>query len=121
VGILATVGLSAKNAILIVAFAREIHAQGKSLSRAIITAARLRLRPILMTSLALLLGILPLAISSGAGSGAQNALGIGILGGTLLSTFLGLFYIPVFFVFVVAFFSFKWVNPHSISLFFQHK
>jgi multidrug efflux pump len=121
VGILATVGLSAKNAILIVAFAREIHAQGKSLSRAIITAARLRLRPILMTSLALLLGILPLAISSGAGSGAQNALGIGILGGTLLSTFLGLFYIPVFFVFVVAFFSFKWVNPHFIPLFLQHK
>jgi multidrug efflux pump len=115
VGILATIGLSAKNAILIVEFAKGMYDQGVSLSRATITAARLRLRPILMTSLAFLLGIMPLVLSSGAGSGAQNALGTGILGGTIFATTLGLFYIPVFFVVVMAFFSFKWLKKHPAN------
>ncbi|MDR0827015.1 MAG: efflux RND transporter permease subunit [Desulfovibrio sp.] len=113
VGILATIGLSAKNAILIVEFAKGMYDQGVSLSSATITAARLRLRPILMTSLAFLLGITPLVLSSGAGSGAQNALGTGIMGGTIFATFLGLFYIPVFFVVVMAFFSFKWIKKQG--------
>jgi multidrug efflux pump len=110
VGLLATIGLSAKNAILIVAFAKEMYDQGIPLSKAIITAARLRLRPILITSFAFLLGIMPLVLSSSAGSGAQNALGTGIMGGTLFATFFALFYIPVFFVVVMAFFSFKWIK-----------
>jgi multidrug efflux pump len=114
VGILATVGLSAKNAILIVAFAKEMYDQGISLSKSVIIAARLRLRPILMTSLAFLLGIMPLVVSSGAGSGAQNALGTGIVGGTIFATFLALFYIPVFFVVVMAFFSFKWIKKQPL-------
>ncbi|MDR0882040.1 MAG: efflux RND transporter permease subunit, partial [Candidatus Adiutrix sp.] len=113
VGILATIGLSAKNAILIVEFAKDMFDQGVSLSRATVTAARLRLRPILMTSLAFLLGIMPLVFSSGAGSGAQNALGTGIMGGTIFATALGLFYIPVFFVVVMAFFSFKWIKKQE--------
>ncbi len=110
VGLLATIGLSAKNAILIVEFAKEMYDRGVSLSKATITAARLRLRPILMTSLAFLLGILPLVLSTGAGSGAQNALGTGVMGGTLFATLFGIFFIPVFFVVVMAFFSFKWLK-----------
>ncbi len=113
VGLLATIGLSAKNAILIVEFAKDMYDHGISLSKATITAARLRLRPILMTSLAFLLGIMPLVFSSGAGSGAQNALGTGVMGGTIFATFLGIFYIPVFFMVVMAFFSFKWLPKHG--------
>jgi multidrug efflux pump len=78
VGLLTTIGLSSKNAILIVEFARNLEAEGKSIVDAAIEAARLRLRPILMTSLAFVLGVLPLAISSGAGSGSQNAVGRGV-------------------------------------------
>ncbi len=100
IGLLATIGLSAKNAILIVEFARELYQQGASLADAAVEAARLRLRPILMTSLAFLIGVLPLAISRGAGSGSQNAIGTGVMGGTISATALGIFLVPVFFVVV---------------------
>jgi hydrophobe/amphiphile efflux-1 (HAE1) family protein len=98
VGLLTTVGLSAKNAILIVEFAKENHDKGMELIEATVNAARQRLRPILMTSLAFILGVLPLAISSGAGSGGQNAIGTGVIGGMLSATLLAIFFVPVFFV-----------------------
>jgi len=100
VGLLTVVGLAAKNAILIVEFAKELQEQGMPLKQATLQAVRLRLRPILMTSIAFGLGVLPLAISSGAGSGSQNAIGVGVLGGMLSATFLGIFFVPVFFVLV---------------------
>ena len=84
VGLLTTIGLSAKNAILIVEFAKEQHEHGKDLVEAALTAARMRLRPILMTSLAFILGVLPLALASGAGAGGQNAIGIAVIGGMAL-------------------------------------
>jgi HAE1 family hydrophobic/amphiphilic exporter-1/multidrug efflux pump len=98
VGLLTTVGLSAKNAILIVEFARELVLQGKGRVDAALTAARTRLRPILMTSLAFMLGVLPLALSSGAGAGAQNAIGVAVIGGVLAGTVFGVLLVPVFFV-----------------------
>jgi multidrug efflux pump len=100
VGLLTTVGLSAKNAILIVEFAKDLHAEGKGLVEATLQAVRMRLRPILMTSLAFALGVLPLAISTGAGSGSQNAIGTGVLGGMISATVLGIFFVPLFFVMV---------------------
>ncbi|MBQ7617705.1 MAG: efflux RND transporter permease subunit, partial [Desulfovibrio sp.] len=100
VGILAVIGLSAKNAILIVEFARNLAREGYSFAEAALEAARLRLRPIVMTSLAFLLGVLPLALSHGAGANSQHAIGTGIIGGTFLATTLGIFFIPVFFVFI---------------------
>ena len=100
VALVTTVGLSAKNAILIVEFAKANVEQGMGLIEAAVHAARQRLRPILMTSLAFMFGVLPLAISSGAGSGAQNAVGTGVVGGTLSATVLGIFFVPVFFVVV---------------------
>ena len=105
VGLLTTVGLSAKNAILIVEFAKENHDKGMELIEATVNAARQRLRPILMTSLAFILGVLPLAISSGAGSGGQNAIGTGVIGGMLSATVLAIFFVPVFFVTVGKVFS----------------
>jgi len=105
VGLLTVVGLSAKNAILIVEFAKELQEQGIALREATLQAVRLRLRPILMTSIAFGLGVLPLAIASGAGSGSQNAIGVGVLGGMLTATFLGIFFVPVFFVLVRGWFS----------------
>ncbi len=107
VGLLTIVGLSAKNAILIVEFAKEGYDRGMSLVEAAVHAARQRLRPILMTSLAFGLGVLPLAIASGAGSGSQNAIGIGVLGGTFTATSLGIFFVPVFFVVVLKLFRVK--------------
>ncbi|MCB9647772.1 MAG: efflux RND transporter permease subunit [Deltaproteobacteria bacterium] len=105
VGLLTIIGLSAKNAILIVEFARELHdREGKGLVEATIEAARLRLRPILMTSMAFILGVLPLAVSSGAGAGGQNAIGIGVIGGMLTGTFLAVLFVPVFFVVVLGLF-----------------
>ena len=98
VGLLTTVGLSAKNAILIVEFAQAQLDQGMELIEATLTAVRMRLRPILMTSLAFGLGVLPLATSTGAGSGSQNAIGTGVLGGMISATVLGIFFVPVFFV-----------------------
>ena len=101
VGLLTTVGLSAKNAILIIEFAKELVTQGKSASEAAIEAARLRLRPILMTSLAFTLGVLPMVIGSGAGSGAQHALGTAVIGGMMSATVLAIFFVPLFFVVVM--------------------
>jgi multidrug efflux pump len=100
VGLLTTVGLSAKNAILIIEFARDLEAQGKELVAATLEAVRLRLRPILMTSFAFILGVLPLALSSGAGSASQNAIGTGVAGGMLSATVLGLLLTPLFYVVV---------------------
>ena len=106
VGFLTIIGLAAKNAILIVEFAKELHEQqGMGIAEAALEACRLRLRPIMMTVLTFILGVLPLAISSGAGSGAQNAIGIGIVGGMLTNTFIGIFYVPLFFVLVTKLFS----------------
>lgn len=100
VGLLTTIGLAAKNAILIIEFARELETHGRSPVLAALEAARTRLRPILMTSLAFILGVLPLAIATGAGAGAQNAIGIGVLGGMLSATVLGIFMVPSFYVVV---------------------
>ncbi|HEE9941426.1 TPA: efflux RND transporter permease subunit [Citrobacter freundii] len=101
VGLLTTMGLSAKNAILIVEFAVEImQKEGKTPLEAAVEAAQMRLRPILMTSLAFILGVIPLAISNGAGSGAQNAVGTGVIGGMLAATVLAIYFVPVFFVLV---------------------
>jgi multidrug efflux pump len=103
VGLLTTVGLSAKNAILIVEFARDLQEnEGMGPVEAALEAARLRLRPILMTSLAFILGVMPLAISNGAGSASQHAIGTGVIGGMLTATFLAIFMIPMFFVVVRA-------------------
>ena len=98
IGLLAVMGLSAKNSILIVEFAREMHGQGVALSQAVLDAVRIRLRPIVMTSLAFTLGVLPLAVNSGAGSGAQNAVGTTVVCGVLSATFLGIYLTPLFFV-----------------------
>ncbi|EPP1401285.1 multidrug efflux RND transporter permease subunit AcrB [Klebsiella oxytoca] len=101
VGLLTTIGLSAKNAILIVEFAKDLmDKEGKGLIEATLEAVRMRLRPILMTSLAFILGVMPLVISSGAGSGAQNAVGTGVMGGMITATVLAIFFVPVFFVVV---------------------
>jgi multidrug efflux pump len=104
VGLLTTIGLAAKNAILIVEFAKELYQQGHTLVEATVEAAHQRLRPILMTSLAFVLGVLPLAIANGAGSGAQNAIGIGVMGGMISATVLAIFFVPVFFVVVLHWF-----------------
>lgn len=101
VGLLTTIGLSAKNAILIVEFAKDLmDKEGKGLIEATLEASRMRLRPILMTSLAFILGVMPLVISHGAVSGAQNAVGTGVMGGMLTATLLAIFFVPVFFVVV---------------------
>jgi hydrophobe/amphiphile efflux-1 (HAE1) family protein len=100
VALLTTVGLSAKNAILIVEFAKLLREQGHSRVDAALTAAKARLRPVLMTSMAFVLGVLPLALSNGAGAGAQNAIGIAVIGGVLAGTFLGVLLVPVFYVFI---------------------
>ena len=100
VALLTTIGLSSKNAILIVEFAESAVDEGYSLSRAAIRAAQTRLRPIVMTSLAFILGVMPLVISTGAGSGAQNAVGTGVMGGMVTATVLAIFFVPVFFVVV---------------------
>ncbi|MFP7633632.1 efflux RND transporter permease subunit [Pseudomonas veronii] len=100
VGLLTTVGLAAKNAILIVEFAKHLQEQGNSLIDATLIAVRQRLRPILMTSLAFMFGVLPLALSSGAGSAGRQAIGTGVLGGMFSATVLGIFFVPLFFVLI---------------------
>ena len=104
VGLLAVIGLSAKNAILIIEFAKTLHDQGTPTIQAVIEAARLRMRPILMTSMAFLLGVLPLALSTGAGAGSRNAIGTGVMGGVFSATLLGFFAIPVFFTAIMSLF-----------------
>jgi len=101
VGLLATIGLSSKNAILIVEFAKELLEKGLSPYEAALQAAQLRLRPIIMTSLAFILGVTPLAVARGAGAGAQNAIGIAVIGGVVAATALGVLLVPVFFVLIV--------------------
>src|SRR5690606_38808795 len=100
VALLTVVGLTGKNAILIVEFAKELQEEGEPLYRAVVEAARRRFRPIIMTSRAFSLGVLPLALSPGAGSGGRNAIGFGVLGGTLSATVLGVIFVPVFYVVV---------------------
>ena len=100
VGLIAIIGLSAKNAILIIEFAKDLHAQGKGLIEATLEAVHLRLRPILMTSLAFILGVMPLAIATGAGSAGQRAIGTGVVGGMITATVLAVLLVPVFFVVV---------------------
>lgn len=119
VGLLTTIGLSTKNAILIVEFAKDLmDKEGKGLIEAALEACRMRLRPILMTSLAFILGVLPLAISTGAGSGSQNAVGTGVIGGMVTATILAIFFVPVFFVVVRRRFGKKKeesVNSHPVE------
>jgi multidrug efflux pump len=100
VGLIAVIGLSAKNAILIIEFAKDLHAQGKGLIEATLEACHLRFRPILMTSFAFILGVLPMAISSGAGANARHSIGTGVIGGMVFATLLGVLFIPLFFVVV---------------------
>ena len=107
VGLLTTIGLAAKNAILIVEFAKELHEQGKSLVDAAMEACRMRLRPIIMTSMAFILGVVPLAISTGAGSGSQHAIGTGVIGGMITATILAIFWVPMFYVAVSSMFKGK--------------
>jgi multidrug efflux pump len=104
VGLIAIIGLSAKNAILIIEFARELQEQGKDLIEATLEACRLRFRPILMTSIAFMFGVLPLAISTGAGANSRHAIGTGVIGGMFTATLLAVFLVPVFFVVVRRFF-----------------
>ena len=100
VGLLTVIGLSAKNAILIVEFANEMNQKGEDLVKATLNACRQRLRPILMTSLAFIFGVLPMATSTGAGSGSQHAVGTGVIGGMISATILAIFFVPLFFVLV---------------------
>ncbi|MDH2327914.1 efflux RND transporter permease subunit [Cereibacter sp. SYSU M97828] len=101
VGLIAIIGLSAKNAILIVEFAKDLREQGMTLIEAAVEAAKLRFRPILMTSMAFTLGVVPLAIATGASAASQNAIGTGVIGGMISATILAIFFVPVFFVFVL--------------------
>lgn len=107
VGLITIMGLSAKNAILIIEFAKDLQAQGKGLMEATLMACRLRFRPILMTSMAFILGVLPLAVSTGAGAAAQRAIGTGVMGGMLSATLLAIFLVPIFFVAVRSIFKAK--------------
>jgi multidrug efflux pump len=100
VGLITVIGLSAKNAILIIEFAKDLHAQGKDLIAATLHAVHLRFRPILMTSIAFVLGVLPLVVSTGAGSASQRAIGTGVMSGMISATLLAIFFVPVFFVVV---------------------
>ena len=108
VGLITIIGLSAKNAILIVEFAKDLHAEGKSVMEATIEAAHLRFRPILMTSLAFTLGVVPLARATGASAASQNAIGTGVLGGMIAATIFSIFFVPVFYVFVM-----RWLGPRE--------
>jgi multidrug efflux pump len=107
VGMVTVIGLSAKNAILIVEFAKDTYARGGSIYDATVEAARLRFRPILMTSFAFILGVLPLAFATGAGAASQNAVGLGVLGGMLAATPLAVLFVPTFFVVVLNLFKTK--------------
>jgi len=94
------IGLAAKNAILIVEFANQRHAAGETLTDAALDAARLRFRPIIMTSMAFILGVFPLVVASGAGAASRHSIGTGVFGGMLAATFLAIFFVPLFFVLI---------------------
>lgn len=115
VGLVVTIGLSARNAILIVEFAQMLHQQGENYVDAVLHACRMRLRPIIMTSLAFMLGVLPLALASGAGAGSKHAIGTGVVGGMLSATVLAIFWIPLFYVLVTSLFSRKGDQQPSAS------
>ena len=100
VGLITIIGLSAKNAVLIIEYAKDLQAQGMGVVDSVLKACRLRFRPIIMTSLALILGVLPLVIATGAGSASQRAIGTGVMGGMITATALAVFFVPVFFVVV---------------------
>ncbi len=100
VGLITIIGLSAKNAVLIIEFAKDLHAQGRTLIGAALEAAHIRFRPILMTSLAFTLGVMPLVLASGAGSASQRAIGTGVVGGMISATMLAVIFVPIFFVVV---------------------
>ena len=116
VGLITIIGLSAKNAILIIEFAKDLQAEGKGLLEATLEACHLRFRPIIMTSFAFILGVLPLAIASGAGSASQRAIGTGVMGGMVTATVLAVFFVPVFYVVVRKIFPGGHVAPHSTAL-----
>ena len=115
VGLLTTVGLTAKNAILIVEFAKTLYESGMNLKEAVLSAASQRLRPIIMTSMAFILGVTPLAFSSGAGSASQHAIGIGVIGGMLSGTVLTIFFVPLFFILVQSRFARKTVTDTAVN------
>jgi multidrug efflux pump len=116
VGLITVIGLSAKNAILIIEFAKDLQAEGRSLLAATLEACHLRFRPIIMTSFAFILGVLPLVLSSGAGSASQRAIGTGVMGGMITATVLAVFFVPVFFVVVRRLFPGGHVAPHGTPL-----
>jgi multidrug efflux pump len=123
VGLLVVIGISAKNAILIVEFAVELQHKGEGLIESILHAIRIRFRPIIMTSMAFVLGVLPLAISSGAGSGSQHAIGTGVIGGMISASILGVFFIPLFYLWIKSIFKGK-PRPNSVvpaTLTSEHK
>ncbi|MHA7869481.1 MAG: efflux RND transporter permease subunit [Salipiger thiooxidans] len=101
VGMRTTIGLAARNAILIVEFAEDLRRQGRGIAEAAVEAARLRLRPILMTALTFILGVLPLVTATGAGAAAQNAIGTGVIGGMVASTYLGIFMVPALYALIM--------------------
>jgi multidrug efflux pump len=113
IGLLTTIGLSTKNAILIIQFIKDQMHQGHELVDATLTAIRIRLRPVIMTSLAFFFGTLPLALTKGAGASAQNAIGTAVTGGLLSATFIDLIFIPFFFVLVSRIFGRKRYKPHT--------
>jgi len=114
VGLITIIGLSAKNAILIIEFAKDLQAQGRSVVESALAAAHMRFRPIVMTSLAFMLGVLPLVLASGASSASQRAIGTAVIGGMLTGTFLAVFFVPIFFVVVRGIFkSTGQGNPHD--------
>jgi multidrug efflux pump len=113
VGLLTTIGLSSKNAILIVEFAKDNFESGMELVEATVRAAHQRLRPILMTSLAFVFGVMPLALSTGAGSGGQNAIGTGVIGGMIAATLLAIFFVPLFFVAMLRLFKVQRRKVHA--------
>jgi multidrug efflux pump len=100
IGVITIIGLGAKNAVLIIEFAKDLQAQGRGLVEAALAACHLRFRPILMTSLAFILGVLPLVIAAGAGSASQHAIGTGVMAGMASATALGVFFVPIFFVLI---------------------
>jgi multidrug efflux pump len=116
VGLITIIGLSAKNAILIIEFAKELHHQGLTYAQAVLQAARMRFRPIVMTSVAFILGVLPLTIATGPGAASQQALGTSVMGGMISATLLGVILVPVFYVWVMTVFSKQPEADNSVNL-----